>query len=363
MAHQFESGFVVRDRAWHGLATVLPENPSVAVALKAAGLDWDVLECPMKTLVPAPNQPGEPFAEKPPVLTDVPEGKVLLRSTDRSVLGFTTSKYNAYQNRDIFGWFQELIDDGTAVLETAGSLQSGRKVWVQARYGDTLEVKDGDAIIPYLLLAAGHDGKMAIRIQNTPIRVVCWNTMQAAGVGEDGDLEHSVKSGLAISHKGDVKAKAEAARRTIVSMNRDLQMSVDTYRRMTKLPVTEEYVRSLAKELFDPEYLKARDLINKFRERQEFAAVDIKAETAAKIEELEKLLNSEGRVERKVVEAFHNSPGCEGKSAWDAFNAITYQIDHGAKGSVESRMGSSWFGTGSRKRARAFELISGSAGM
>jgi len=51
MAHEFESGFVVREQAWHGLATVLPENPSVDEALRASGLDWDVEVRPMQTTV------------------------------------------------------------------------------------------------------------------------------------------------------------------------------------------------------------------------------------------------------------------------------------------------------------------------
>lgn len=362
MAHDFETGFVVRDQAWHGLATVLPDNPTVTEALQSAGLDWDVLERPMMTSRPE-TVVTDAGVQESLIPMEVPDGKVLLRGSDMSVLGYTSKQYKPFQNREAFGWFQELLDDGTAVLETAGSLQEGRKVWVQAKYGDTIEVKSGDVIIPYLLLANGHDGKMSLRLQNTPVRVVCWNTMQAAGVSEDGDVEHSVKSGLAIAHKGDVKAKAEAARRAIVAMNRDLNVSVDEYRKMSKLPVTEEYVRALAKELFDADYLKARDLIGKFRERQEHAPTEIKAETQVKIAELEALLNTEGRVERKVLDWFHHSPGCEGKTAWDAFNAVTYQIDHGAKGTPASRMSSSWFGTGSRKRAKAFELITGSAGM
>lgn len=362
MGHEFESGFVVRDKAWHGLATVLPENPTVTQALQAAGLDWDVLERPMMTSKPETvvTQEGVKDTFIP---MEVPGGKVLLRGSDMSVLGFTTNQYKTFQNRDAFGWFQPIVDEGLAVLETAGSLKKGKVVWVQAKYGEAIEVKDGDVLIPYLLLANGHGGNMSLRIQNTPTRVVCWNTAYAAGVREDGDLDASIKSGMAISHKGDIVAKAAAARKAIVAMNRDLKASVTEYRKMAKLPVTEEFVRQLAKEVFDYEYLKARDLIAKFRQRQEHAPVDIKIETAAKIAELEKLLHVEGRTERKVVEAFHNSPGCEGKTAWDAFNAVTYQVDHGANGGVESRMSSSWFGTGARHRAKAFELITGSAGM
>lgn len=360
MSHEFETGFVVRQQAWHGLATVLPENPSVSDALKHAGLDWDVVERPMWTTFEDTVLGEDGMPTKRLVNLEVPEGKVLVRDTDKSVLGYVSKQFSPFQNRDAFGWFQDLIDDGTCTIETAGSLQGGRKVWVQARYGDALEVKDGDAVIPYLLLANGHDGKLSLRIQNTPIRVVCWNTMQAAGAKEDGDIESESASGFAISHKGDVKSKAEAARKAIVAMNRDMGITIDAYRKMTKLAVTEEYVRMLAKELFDPEYIKARELIAKFRQRQEHAPADIKEVTAAKIAELEKLLSTEGRVERDVVKAFHESPGCDGKTAWDAMNAVTYQIDHGSRGNAEKRMGSSWFGEGSRKRRRAFDLIAGS---
>lgn len=359
MSHEFETGFVVRDQAWHGLATVLPENPSVLQALKAAELDWSVLERPMRTTVTEPVMLESGAMGERSMDLDIPDHKALLRESDNSVLGVVSNQFNPFQNRDAFGWFQELIDDGTAKLVTAGSLQGGRKVWVQAQYAEAFEVKDGDAVIPYLLLANGHDGKMSLRIQNTPTRVVCWNTMQAAGATEDGDVEAESASGFAIAHRGDVKAKAESARRAIVQMNKDLGVTIDVYRKMTGLSVNEDFVRTLAKELFDPDYVKAKALIAKFRVRQEHAPQEIKEQTAAKIAELEQLLNNVGRTEKKVVEAFHESPGCKGETAWDAFNAATYQIDHGAAGGAERRMTSSWFGAGASKRRKAFEMISG----
>lgn len=362
MSHEFESGFVVREAAWHGLATVLPENPSVQEALKQSGLDWDVEVLPMQTTVTETIADESGVYDKQ-TLIDVPDGRVVVRGSDKSVLGYVSSHYKPFQNREAFEWFQPLIDDGLCKLVTAGSLMQGRKVWLQAQYAEAVEVKDGDAVIPYLLLACGHDGKMSVRMQNTPVRVVCWNTMQAAGVSDDGDAEGAARGGMSISHKGDVMAKAVQARNAIVAMNRELSQSIDAYRRMTKLPVTEEYVRTLAKELFDVDYLKARDLIYKFRQREEQADVTLREDTRAKIAELEEMLNKQGRAERKVIEAFHESPGCEGKTAWDAFNAVTYHLDHGMKGSTESRISSSWFGSSSRKRARAFEMISATAGM
>lgn len=356
MAHDFESGFVVRGQAWHGLAVVLENNPTIGEALQRSGLDLDVLEQTLHTDV---------LTDAGVQRVDVKGWKAIVRSTDRSVLGVVTDQYKPFQNRDAFGWFQQLVDDGTCRIETAGSLQGGRKVWVQARYADSIEVKDGDALVPYLLVANGHDGKMSVRVINTPTRVVCWNTMQAAGAVEDGDTGHGddavASKGFAIPHQGDVVAKAEAARRAIVAMNRELRITVDVYRKMAGLPVTEDYVRRLAKELFDSDYIKARDLIAKFRQREEHADVTIREQTKAAIAELEKLLHNTGRTERAIVQSFHEGPGSElaGATAWGAFNAITDYLDHGVQGGQDRRMSSSWFGEGARKRRRAFDLIAG----
>jgi phage/plasmid-like protein (TIGR03299 family) len=353
MAHEFESGFVVREQAWHGLAVVLQDNPSIEDAIVKAGLDWNVVEGELTTNVMTAQGVG-PVAVK--------GWKALLRDRDNAVLGVVTDQFNPFQNKDAFGWFGELVKDGTCRIETAGSLQGGRKVWVQARYADAIEVTDGDALIPYLLLANGHDGKMSLRIINTPTRVVCCNTMQAAGAVEDGDAEGDdaiAAKGFAISHKGDVRAKAEAARRAIVAMNRELKVTVDAYRKMAGLPVTEDYVRRLAKELFDADYIKAKDLIAKFRVREEQADVSIREQTRAAIADLEKLLNNTGRVEKVIVDSFHNGPGADlaGETAWGAFNAVTDYLDHKVSGGQDRRMASSWFGEGARKRRKAFDLI------
>jgi hypothetical protein len=43
MAHEFESGFFVKESAWHGLGKVVSEAPkSGAEAARLAGLDWTV---------------------------------------------------------------------------------------------------------------------------------------------------------------------------------------------------------------------------------------------------------------------------------------------------------------------------------
>ena len=47
MAHEFETGFSVREVPWHGLGTIVQEAPTSADALHLAGLDWTVIQKPV----------------------------------------------------------------------------------------------------------------------------------------------------------------------------------------------------------------------------------------------------------------------------------------------------------------------------
>ena len=49
MAANVESMFYVRETPWHGLGTKVQEAPDSKEALRLAGLDWKVLQEPIRT--------------------------------------------------------------------------------------------------------------------------------------------------------------------------------------------------------------------------------------------------------------------------------------------------------------------------
>ena len=370
MSHEHERSLSVGRQVWHGLATVLDTPPTTGrEILVASGLDWDVLERPLFCEF-TPEQLGHVVNPSEHEKLVVPSHKALVRSTDLSLLGVVGAQYTPFQNRHAVEWFEPLMADGTVKVETAGSLQGGRKVWVQGRYAEPEEIGDGDAVIPYLLLATGHDGTLSLFISNTPVRVVCWNTLQAAGAMEDavaGDFKRASVAGVhRIQHVGDVRRKAEEAREIIVKLNREWGVTVEQYRKMRRVGFTEAQVADLAREVFDGEHAAAREALKRARNEQarrsEFEVGEQKGKLAATIDAFEKLLAEwkPGKAERVVVDAFREAPGADlaGETAWGAMNAITHYIDHGRQGDRSSRMVSSFFGDGSRQRARAFELLS-----
>lgn len=198
MAHEVESMFSVREKPWHYEMTkevtkILQEAPTSSEALELAGLNWQVLSKPVY------NSARE----------KVLGYKMNVRSSDNSVLGIVSSKYKIVQNEEAFAFTDALIGEGCR-WETAGSLNHGKKIWLLAKLPDRKVL--GEAFEPYICFTNTHDGTGAVRACMTPIRVVCNNTLNAALQG--------TKRAWSTPHRGDVSARLEEARETLMLADR-----------------------------------------------------------------------------------------------------------------------------------------------
>ena len=190
MAAKVESLFYVRETPWHGLGIKVMEAPASAEALRLAGLDWKVVQEPVFT--------GN---EEP-----IPGFYANVRDRDRKVLGVVSDRYKVVQNEEAFAFTDALLGEGVR-YETAGSLQSGRKVWILAKLPQAY-IMAGEQINPYLVFSNAHDGTGAIRVALTPVRVVCNNTLNLA--------LNTAKRSWACVHTGDIRGKIADARDTLL---------------------------------------------------------------------------------------------------------------------------------------------------
>lgn len=132
--------------AWGG--TMVLEAPDSRTALKLAGLDWNVIQKPIKT-------------------QDVPlSGQANLRDTDSRILGVVTDRYRVVQNQEAFAFTDGLLGEGVR-YETAGSLQDGRRTWLLAKLPQRFIIS-GDEVIPYLVFMNSHDGTGSIKVARRP---------------------------------------------------------------------------------------------------------------------------------------------------------------------------------------------------
>jgi phage/plasmid-like protein (TIGR03299 family) len=194
MAANVESMFSVRQVPWHGLGQVIKDAPTSEDAMHLAGLDWEVIPMPVFTNVP---QEGGGIQTIANTICNV-------RSDNGHPLGIVSGQYKIVQNKDAFAFTDELLGGGVT-YETAGSLNFGRRVWLLAKMPSTYILED--EFVPYLVFTNGHDGKGAVKVAVTPIRVVCQNTLNLA-LGQ-------AKRTWSVNHIGKMEYKMEEARKTL----------------------------------------------------------------------------------------------------------------------------------------------------
>ena len=298
---------------WHRLGTKLDEPATAREAITAAGLNYRVA---LKELVTKEDLP-------------VPQRKAVVRNDTNQVLGVVGNGYVPIQNVECFSFLDAVVSEGEVRYHTAGALGKGERVWMLAKLPGHIRINGTEDITDkYLLLSNSHNGKSALRVFFTPIRVVCANTLSIATSGGRGQ-------GISILHKGDLGAKVREAQKVLGLAARfydDVQVKADYLAR--RYP-TQHQLSQYFKQLFpDP------DVGNKTRARN---------------------------TRRRLHELFENGRGQDicgiRHTSWAAYNAVTEFVDHHrstrarTQGERDSRrLLSQWFGSGARLNAQAWNM-------
>jgi phage/plasmid-like protein (TIGR03299 family) len=305
---------------WHGLGTNVQHVMTSDEAIKESGLDWPV---EVRPIFAEANDKEE--------VVEVPFNKAIVRVTDEKPLGVVGPRYYPFQNNEAFDFFDSVVGEKKAIYHTCGSLNGGSRIWMLAKMPDDLVLKAGsskDVIEKFLLLANSHDGSLAIRMFFTPIRVVCWNTLQMSLSKGRGD-------GVAIRHTKNAKQKVQEAERA-------LKLTSDYYKRFG------EKAEVLAR--------------TKFTEKQMLNVVtDL---FPAKIDEDgEEDVSTRSQNKRdNVINLWENGKGIREfrGTAWAAVNSVVEFADHFStvrSTRPDSRLNSMWFGSVLRFKEKGIDLI------
>ena len=297
MAANFENGFFVGTPAWHGLGTVIKEAPTSEDAIRIAGLDWDVIPKPIY----------DEFGR------ELKGYKVNQRSSDNKNLGIVTDRYKIVQNREAFAFTDALLGEGVK-YETAGSLASGKRVWMLARLENTTLAEEN--IDPYLVFTNNHDGTGAVRVAISPIRVVCQNTLNLA-------LSKASRH-WSCAHKGDIQSKLDDARYTLGNAALYMEALEEEFGELKLKKVTEKQVRDMTEKLLELEF---SNLFNKAVKTGK--VIDLKA--ALQQQKYEEKLN---RKRSDILTLYFDKPDLKGTehTAFRFVNAVsdyaTHNTDH-----------------------------------
>lgn len=247
MSHNIESMFYAGETPWHGLGTKVDEALSSEQAIKIAGLDWKVEPQPIQVVGGA-------------VIKGM---KANVRSSDHKVLGVVTDRYKVVQNEDAFAFTDMLLGEGVK-YETAGSLASGKRVWMLARM-DSTDIC-GDKVEPYLVFTNSHDGTGAVKVAVTPIRVVCQNTLTLA--------LSSAKRTWSTKHCGDIQGKMDDAKKTLGFANAYIESLKEESDKLTQIVVLAPQFADFITKMFPlKEDASERQIANIERQRKALAEI------------------------------------------------------------------------------------------
>ncbi len=223
MAADVETMFSTREKPWHGLGTIVAEAPDSREALILAGLDWKVIQ---KKIYTGDRKLIHGY-------------RANVRDSDHQFLGVVSDRYRVVQNEDAFAFTDALLGEGVR-YETAGSLQSGRRVWMLAKLPNEYIIL-GEQISPYLVFSNTHDGSGAIKVAMTPVRVVCSNTLNLA--------LHTTKRCWSAKHTTNIAGKLDKARETLLFAKTYMTALGAEFEELSRIQMPDRKVMEAVKEL------------------------------------------------------------------------------------------------------------------
>lgn len=293
MAANVENMMYVGETPWHGIGREIDHFVTSKEAIEYAGLDWEVKPMPIY------DQFGK----------EIPGYKVNTRTSDNKALGVVTGRYKVVQNTEAFAFTDALLGSGVR-YETAGSLASGKTVWMLARLEGT-ELAE-EQIDPYLVFTNNHDGKGAVRVAIVPIRIICQNTLNLA-------LQQASRH-WTCAHKGDIQSKLEEARMTLSNAELYMKALEEEFGQLKMKEVSDKKVKELTDKLVEVEF------DNLFKQL-------IKDKKVLNIREHLKQHKVEEKIARKkndILTIYHEKPDLVGteKSAFRFVNAVSDYATH-----------------------------------
>lgn len=265
----------------------------------ASGCDWEAERRPLFYTKDGVNYPTAKEA--------------LVRSDNNFILDYVTDTWVPVQNRDAFRTIGKFAKEGKIKLETAGSLDEGRFVWVLGRLTHVEKfdgIKDSkgkiDQVNPYVLFVNPHKYGHVSSALFTPTRVVCWNTLSLA-------LSEATQNSIVFKHAHRTEFNVEAAQ-ALLANTKELY---DAHSANAVTMASARYTEATLRKYFDYCFPSKEDA---------------RKESTNKAQQLLAL------VDKQPGTQF--APG----TWWQAYNAVTYGLDHVFGRDEELRLQKAWFG-------------------
>lgn len=235
--------------------------------------------------------------------------------SNQIVLSTTLTKnYKILQNHQLIDTVKPFVEQG-CMIETAGTLKQGQKVWILLRLSSNIFVSANDEIKTFILVSNDHSGKNAAQIGTVAIRVVCNNTLTQA---HSSDTSNLVK----IYHKGDVAGNMDFVASTLDHFNGQFKVYGEQLQKLAGQSITLEQLQAYTRQCF-------KEMIN---------------------------MDNEKKITDKVEAVFNNEIESAKGSVYGAYQAVNWYINHNKDSNLDTKLNSLIYGQKRMLDQRAFKL-------
>lgn len=287
------------------VGTDLDSPPSAEEAMRAAGLDWELQGFPIQH--GAPHIRGRKIDNYVEWFRVTPDGTFL---DEAKPLLISRGRYEPFQNLDAFRGFDPIVQRGLGSYTNAGSLDNGKKVYLQLDNGRTYEPMPGDEVRSLTTLTHSHDQTYAIRAGFTPIVIVCRNTFNAA----QGSM-----GGVAVRHTMNADGRMEVVLDEVLA---ELEVKTGSWIDQVEEMVRQRFDEAEAQQ-FAIDVAQARKVLSGGERATTFDDLHVKTRPIAE----------------SIYELIEAGDGAElrGGTGWRMYNGVTDFVDHASTAKTDDR--------------------------
>lgn len=371
----------INNARFRGLGAQVDPNDSSEAILAQTGLGWTTAKRDMLIQGLHGTRPSA--------------FKALCRSDDGYELGVCTEEYKPIHNREMIAAMKRFADAGEMTITHVGALDHGRRIFASVDMHGAFSLEPtGRQLTPERALAihgqtfdsispedrarldrtelrgimgSGHVTGISFTFEGLAERLVCLNGAM---------ISRSAKSRFSMRHVLDFDSRAEVRlRQCIQEIKWEFARYHESAEQLRSAVWSPEVTRAFICELLAPAFLKEAVTLAlgagvqpKLIEASKNASLDeFLGKTGAFLKAGEVSRYNGGREEvlaritrpaARVLDLVQAQPGADlaDGTAWNAYNAVTYYVDHERGRGESSAVESSLFGQGSNLKQEALEL-------
>lgn len=259
-------------------------------------LNWEVEQRP----VFFPDSQGNPVRFEDRV--------AIVRSDNEFPLGIVSEDYETVQNKDLLGLINPMVEEGLLTIENMGYLTHGAKVFAQAKINQEFRVI-GEDYKAFITLLNGHVGNASVAIGPVATRVICGNTFSMAYSNIGEKFRHSL----------GVNERILESTAVLDFVNSAMKKYSENVETIATATCTSAQFRTFLEATYKKEADKMRNV---------------------------NVLN----------DLFYNGAGNEGRTFYDAMNAVTDFSSNRSRKTSSGRFGYANFGQGASINRRAMRV-------